>query len=121
MANWPAGLPQYPTVSGDTRVEAKQVKSNRMMSGPVRLRRVSSNPSRPWSCSLVLTDTELGTFETFYRTTTKGGSESFVWFFPDSAATDRNFIFDPESPPQYKPIGGGKWLLELELVYVSDA
>ena len=121
MANWPATLPQYPTISGDTREEAKTVKSNRMLSGPVRMRRVSSNPSRPWSCSVVVTDAQLATFQTFFRTTTKAGSESFVWFFPDSSSTNRNFYFDPDSPPRYKPLGAGKWLLELELIFASDA
>ena len=120
MATWPTGLPQYPTLAGDSREEPKQVKASRMMSGPVRLRRIHQNPQRPWKCSVVMTQTQLGTFETFFRTTTKGGSESFVWFFPDSASTDRNFIFNPDNPPTTSPMGGGNWMVELDLIYTGD-
>lgn len=91
---WPASLPQeWPDdleifePSGSIRTQTEN--------GPAEVRRRFTGGSMPEFCSatFVLTDAQLATLRTFYKTTLQEGSLSFEWDHPrDGSTADLRFV-----------------------------
>lgn len=92
-----------------------------MLTGPPKTRAFSTSPHHKWKVGLVLTDAQLATFQTFYRTTTSFGSVEWEWEFPENPGTGIVLLFDPKSPPKWKPLAAGQWELALDMIYLRNA
>ncbi len=81
MDTWPATLPQK--LSSDTSVQDDESRAvANMDSGPASVRNRFTAITQTVKGSMVLTGSQLATFNTFFRTTLKHGSLSFYWIHP---------------------------------------
>lgn len=96
MDTWPVTLPQR--LSGDTAVKDDESRAiTDMDSGPASVRNRFTAITQTAKGSMILTGSQLTTFNTFFRTTLNHGSLSFYWIHPftESTATMR-FKTKPE-------------------------
>lgn len=96
MDTWPVTLPQK--LSQDTSVKDDESRAiSDMDSGPASVRNRFTAITQTVKGSIVLTGSQLSTFNTFFRTTINHGSLSFLWIHPftESAVTIR-FKTKPE-------------------------
>jgi hypothetical protein len=86
MIVWPATLPQ--TVDSDKYEE--RIQDNRLRTdmdmGPPKMRPRFSAVIETFTFEMDLTRTEASDFITFYKTTTKFGTEEFQWVHPRTEA-----------------------------------
>ncbi len=100
MDTWPATLPQR--LSCDTSVQDDESRAiSDMDAGPASVRNRFTAITQTVKGSMVLTGTQLTTFNTFFRTTINNGSLSFIWIHPftEEVATIRF-----KSKPEWKCI-----------------
>ena len=93
MADWPVSLPQIPLQSGFSMELPRTVIATEMDAGPKKYRRRYTAGVTKYKVEFVFTATELSTFQTFFNTTTLGGSLAFN--FDDPITGDSgSFRFD---------------------------
>ena len=116
---WPAGLPQYLRLQGYAQQRVNDTIRSPMGYGPDKVRRRTTGVIQNVPGSLILTNAQKNTLQTFYITTLTGGSERFNWIdflSGDSPlpAVEYRFI----QPPTYTSAGNGTWfaVLALELL-----
>jgi len=100
LDTWPATLPQR--LSSDASVQDDESRAmSDMDAGPASVRNRFTAITQTAKGSMILTGTQLSTFNTFFRTTIKQGSLSFSWIHPftEEAATVRF-----KSKPEWKCI-----------------
>lgn len=108
---WPVTLPQNFLVSGYRETLPNTAIRTDMDAGPAKIRqRVTSNV-RPVSGSMVMTETQLTTFESFFNTTIVGGTLRFNYTHPRLGAVELRFV----SSPSYTKVGDDAWLVEMGL------
>ena len=83
MDTWPQSLPAR--LSADTSVQDDESRAiTDMDSGPASVRNRFTAITQKVKGSMVLTGSQLSTFNTFFRTTLKHGALSFSWINPFS-------------------------------------
>jgi hypothetical protein len=103
MDTWPATLPQR--LSNDTSVKDDESRAiTDMDSGPASVRKRFTAFTQTVKGSMILTGTQLQTFNTFFRTTIKQGSLSFNWIHP---FTEETVAIRFKSKPEWKCIRSG--------------
>lgn len=86
MDTWPATLPQK--LSADTSVKDDESRAiTDMDSGPASVRNRFTAITQSVKGSMVLTGSQMTTFNTFFRSTIKNGALSFTWIHPFSEAS----------------------------------
>ena len=75
--DWPSTIPQAFQQDSFSEATASAVLRTSMDTGPTKVRRRTTSNPDIWSGRMILTSTELADFKTFYRTTSKYGSERF--------------------------------------------
>lgn len=106
-APFPPSLPQ-PQYLPTTYTLADNRLVTTMDAGPAKVRRRATGKVAWFACASGLyTRTQLNTFWTFWRTTLKDGSLSFIWRDPSEATTTEVSVrFDPlHPPPEFEAIG----------------
>jgi len=107
--NWPDTLPQSWSQDGYQETLPNVVQRTEMDAGPAKTRRRFTCQVTPIKGKMVLTTAQKGYIETFYNTTTAGGSLSFT--FPHDGADVLRFV----SPPVITPFAAIDWEAAFEL------
>lgn len=112
MAGWPSGLPDYLQIDSANLTYGDGTIRSSMDVGPAKVRRRTSSAPDLVTGTQYLNATQVGTLQSFFKTTCAYGSLSFDWKHPvtRSAAVMR-FV----SPPSLTPIGGNLWRAEYVL------
>lgn len=89
---WPASLPQTPLMSYSKQLAETRIRTE-TETGPAKVRRrYTAGVLRYNGIAFLLTTAQKATLETFFDTTTAGGSLPWEWQLPDTGAT-REFRF----------------------------
>jgi hypothetical protein len=120
-AVWPGTLPTYFSVEAFERQGPDNVVRNTTLSGRVKTRRHSTKTHRTVRGTMMLTQAQVATFETFYLTTLKDGSLPFQGLTNPLTAADTVWLFlaDPTQLPFQQ--SGTHFTLTLELLALPDA
>lgn len=103
MSNWPASLPQQYFLGVDIGDDESRLVSS-MDAGPALVRNRFTAVPQPINTPIILTGTQLVTFNTFYRTTLNRGTNPFTWTNPtDDSSVSMRF----KSPPKWQSIKSG--------------
>lgn len=113
MATWPATLPQKLNRARYSESPAMTTIRTSMDAGPDKVRRRFTAGVRPVQGQILLTETQLDTFKTFYNTTLQGGALRFDWDEPldDTTAVEMRFT----SEPTWTELGPDVYQVRLEL------
>lgn len=111
---WPAGLPQRLLLQGASLGVGDGLLETQPDQGPPQSRRRSTSAARPLVGSMMLSDAQMTTFETFFYTTILGGSLPFSFPDPRTGAT-LLVKFTKANLPGYVPQGGDNYLLSINL------
>jgi len=99
MSVWPLGLPQTALIEGYSENSEDVILKQNMDVGPDFRRRKQTRARNYISCSVILTEAQKGTLETFYDVTLMDGLLSFEWS-PDGSSPTKTVHF--VSPPVYR-------------------
>jgi len=116
MANpvWPVGIPQEILQTSYAESPPDNVVKSQMAVGPPKMRRRSTSGERPFSGVINMTETQLETFDDFFRTTLKDGSLRFDRKHPrDMSGPDVECRF--VRPPVYTSAGGSYYNVNVEI------
>lgn len=94
-ATWPGTLPASFQADGYEEGGKENMLRSNMDAGPAKMRRRFTAAVRPVQGIIVVDETQLATFKTFYGTTLKDGSLPFDWHehLPAGDATVATFRF----------------------------
>ena len=81
MANWPGTLPQTLLYDLVEKRQPGKVRSS-MDTGPAKQRARFTASVKEYTGALILNQSQLATFNTFYETTIGMGTDSFTWVDP---------------------------------------
>jgi hypothetical protein len=112
MATWPATLPQLPLIQGASEKPPETTIRTNMDAGPAKVRGRFSAGVRPWKMQLVLTTAQVAILDDFYVSTLSGGANRFTWVNPRTTSS-AEFRFT--APPEYVPLGGGRYTVAMQL------
>jgi len=112
MSSWPSTLPALPLRSGFSESPPDTTIRTSMDAGPAKIRRRFTANVRPISVSYLLSSAQIGYLDTFYVTTTVGGSASFTMTDPRTNSS-KSFRF--VAPPEYSLSSGNYWNVNLKL------
>lgn len=94
---WPVALPDLPLMGwGETFAETRV--RTQTDTGPAKVRQRSTAGVRNLSLPFALTESQMGTLDTFFHTDTAGGSLRFEWEHPRTGVTYEMRFLDP---PQF--------------------
>ncbi len=112
LANWPESLPSKVLIERYQETFPDTVVRTSMEQGPAKLRQRSSAGVGEMTVGYLLTVSQVGVLEDFYRTTLAGGSLGFSYQHPRrSDMVTARF----RKPPQIAPRSGRYYLARLEL------
>lgn len=114
VSAWPGTLPQQLQISGASLGIGDGLVEYDPDFGPSITRRRTAAIVRPLAGVMILTNAQIGTFETFFYTTLLGGSLPFNFPDPRTGAT-LLVKFTKKQLPSYAPQGGDNFLLALNL------
>ena len=115
MAAWPTSLPSNLNADDYQETRGDGVIRTSMDAGPEFVRRRYSATPTMIRGSLIISNTDVATLDTFYATTTAMGSASFTWTHPRTgAAVDMRFM----GPPAYQAISND--LYQVSLTFQID-
>lgn len=107
---WPPSLTRTPRVSSLGEEAPKVVLRSEVDVGPAKIRRRLTGGTRNFSVEVDLRRSELAVFDSFFNTTTKGGSLSFSWKNPRTGdAADFRFLDVPKYTPRAPRGDGSEW------------
>lgn len=86
MSAWPVTLPQKQFAGASIQDDESRLISQ-MDSGPASVRSRFNAITKTVSTNIIVTGTQLDTFNTFFRTTIVHGSMSFTWTDPATGST----------------------------------
>lgn len=86
MPSWPVSLPQRFDAGSWEEEEPDVLLETPMDAGPPKVRRRFTAAPTPLTGSMTVDVTQLGTFQTFIRTTLLGGAVPFDWVRPSTGA-----------------------------------
>ena len=93
---WPAGLPQRPMVGGYQERFSETVLRTAMDAGAAKTRRRFTSAPRQFELTFRVTALQADLLQTFFETTTAGGSLPFSWVNPrDGSAGEFRFMEVP--------------------------
>lgn len=95
--SWPGTLPGYVLEQGFGESLAEQVLESPMEVGPAKRRRRYTRNNRVFTASMMMTDSQSASFESFYYTTLIGGTLPFDWVHP-RLQTAMTFVFRRPAP-----------------------
>lgn len=107
---WPVSLPQRFLKANYQDSFADNLLRSNTDQGPAKVRRRSTSNARAMSGDMFLTTTQLATLETFWNTTTLGGSLALT--FPDPRGGSA-LLVRFTGPPKWGNIGGAHWQVSL--------
>jgi hypothetical protein len=103
MTVWPASLPQYPMGPTGDALQDPRARSQIEQGAPHVRTRTTAAP-RHVDAPMVLTGTQLATFDAFYETDLAFGALRFQWTdFRDDAPAQYRFL----EPPKWSSLRGG--------------
>jgi len=103
MATWPGTLPQALHL-GATETAQKAFLRTQMDAGPYKQRGRFTAAVRYLSGTMLLTQAQRQTFDTFYRSTLGYGSDAFDWHDPvDGSVVSMRFV----EVPAFTAVNGG--------------
>ena len=109
---WPATVPTDFLLGGFSESPADNLIRSGMGAGPDKVRRRSTAGVRPIVGDILMTVTQLATFDTFYVTTLASGALTFNLAHPrTSVSQEMRFT----TPPTYKPNGGVYWRVSVSM------
>lgn len=112
MVDWPNTLPQSPLLDGYT----EKTKDNTLRSqndiGPPKMRPRSTAYTDDISVRFIITTTQKGYLDTFYKTTLRGGALTYQWQGP----TDSSPKTYSMTAPEYSPLTGAKWMVAFQVM-----
>jgi hypothetical protein len=112
---WPSTLPQSLLLNGASKGVGDGLIEYQPDTGPSTTRRRSSAVMRPLSGAMILTDSQIATFETFFYTTILFGALPFT--FPDPISGAPLLVkFTKAALPSYVPLGANNYQLSLSLL-----
>ena len=113
--NWPGGLPIKPTVAGYGEGAGVLVQRSPMDAGPAKLRRVGARPD-VLSLGYQMTTAQLGTLETFVKTTLLG-VRRFNFTHPRTGNSQEVRLVPGRDGDFYTTayIGPGLWHVEMSI------
>ena len=93
---WPVALPDLPLMSWSESFAETRIRTE-TDTGPAKVRRRSTAGVRNLSLPFALTEAEMATLDTFFHTTTAGGSLRFEWQHPRTGVTyEMRFLDAPQ-------------------------
>lgn len=98
--DWPSTLPQFPLSDGYSEVAQDGVIRSMPDAGAAKVRRRFTAVATYLSVRYQLTATEKGYLDTFYRTTTRGGTIRFNWPHPEGGTVEARF----RTPPAFSAL-----------------
>lgn len=107
--NWPDTLPQAWLQEGYQETLPEVMIRSEMDAGPAKVRRRFTAQVAPIKSKMVLTAAQKGYLETFFNTTTAGGSLSFT--FPHDGSDILRFT----KSPTFSFKGGLTWTADFDL------
>lgn len=114
---WPVTLPQSFLMSSYTEQLGDGRLKTSMDRGPAKMRRVSSIPPAALSGQMRMNGDQVRTLETFFKTTTLGGT--LVFTFPSQRAGAVLQCRFADNPPSWTRAGINRYLVTLQLEAVS--
>ncbi len=120
-ADWPASLPQAPTVEGNSWELADNLFQPEVQNGPVAPGRISAAAPGRVRWTFLMDQAELAVFDDFYVTTIGFGTLPFRITHPVEQVP-RRVIFAPEAgPPVYQPSRrqDKPWRVPLDLLLLN--
>jgi hypothetical protein len=113
MTTWPASLPQE--IAGDSYKETVPDTTIRsqMETGPAKVRSRFTVGIPAFEVSLIMSEDQVATLDTFYVTTLALGVSQFTWTHPRTAAAVTTFRFT--KAPEYSYKGGLMYSVNLSL------
>ncbi len=110
--DWPTTLPEFISRQGFNQVDPDNKISSKMAVGPAKTRRRFTSGTTVSSCTLLLSQTEVATFKTFYQSITSSGVSYFNRKEPITEETiEMRFV---GTPPKYIP-DGAKYRVSFQL------
>ena len=116
MPTWPAELPQAPLRDGLSFGHPNGLLSSPVDQGPPKVRRKTTTAPWPISCTYIMTDAQIGIFQSFVNLDLTGGALSFTMPNPANSGQTATMRINPESMPQYAPEEPGFWMVRLSLL-----
>lgn len=111
MATWPTSLPDNFLASAYSESPPDNTIRTKMDVGPPKMRRRGTAAARPIRGTLLMTDAQLATFDTFYDSTLDSGADRFDWTHPRSGSSvEFRFV----SPPSYSA-RGRRWVVTVDM------
>jgi len=96
MATWPATLPQSLLLPLGRKRQPGVLRSE-METGPAKQRARFTAAVRQYVSSIIVTQAQLSTFDTFYETTLGQGADAFTWQDPETdVSASLRFMGEPE-------------------------
>lgn len=111
-AQWPTQLPDCLTMQSYGETIESAVIATAMDAGPDFRRKRPTVQPQPIHGSIVVTDDQLATFVTFFRSTLAGGVKPFDWKHP---VTGDNCTMYFDGKPTVKPLGAKVFRVSLNL------
>lgn len=112
MATWPSSLPQNLNTDGFSLTQQDQTVRTGMDAGPDFVRRRFTAATAQLSGSIVVDETQYGTFWSFFNNTLSGGSAQFDWTHPvDGSPATMRF----SAVPSVSAAGGGLYRVDMQL------
>jgi hypothetical protein len=98
--DWPSGLPQYPLSDGFNEAIQDGTIRSRPDIGAEKVRRRFTALAVRLSIKYQLTASEKAILDSFYKTTTRGGTLRFDWPHPVDGTVEARFA----APPSYSAL-----------------
>lgn len=110
MATWPTGM--CPLAGSYNETPPNNTIRTSMDRGPDKVRRRTTANVRPISFKMLLTKTQLATFENFFQNETFSGAEAFDYTHPRTGAAVRaRFV----NPPSWSDRGRSMYDVQVQL------
>lgn len=106
--SWPQTLPQTFIIDGYQETWPDNLIRQPMDVGPPKTRQRQTAKEYPIQCSQMMTTTQLGYLETFFKITKSYGALSFTMPHPRTTSTVTAKF---KQPPTFAPWGGGHWVV----------
>lgn len=117
MAVWPAEFPQVPLLNGFSDQPGDGSIRNEPDYGPPLTRRRTSATIRQIQCEVVpFTLTSKDALDAWFKTDLAEGSLPFTWAKLSEHTGGGAGEFRFTGPPQYSPLGLGRWRASLTLI-----
>lgn len=104
---WPSDLPDAVLEDGYAESMADNMIRSPMDVGPPKVRRRGTSAPRAIALRQLLTTAQVANLETFYYSTTSGGSLAFTWEHPRTGSSSSMRF---TGPPAISPAGPGRWI-----------